>query len=226
MRTLTEMASGVRGKLVRSTRLVHMLSIAALFLVATLGMNFMLRGLILIITNSKSIAVPELRDSLAFKITSTQIWGIPLQIVWAIAFVVFCALLYNRHRFGAQVHVVGDNPDSANEMGINVKLVRVKVFAFMGFGAALAGADEVVLTDIYSAGEDAIPGITVDALAEAVRTGGQPKVRVIRSLSDVPGHIAATAQSGDLVVMLGAGSIGAWGSKVLAALGEDVRRRQ
>jgi protein-disulfide isomerase len=39
MRTLTEMASGVRGKLVRSTRLVHMLSIAALFLVATLGMG-------------------------------------------------------------------------------------------------------------------------------------------------------------------------------------------
>ena len=108
-------------------------------LVATLGMNFMLRGLILIVTNSKSIAVPQLRDSLAFKITSTQIWGIPLQIAWAIAFVVFCALLYNRHRFGAQVHVVGDNPDSANEMGINVKLVRVKVFAFMGVGAALAG---------------------------------------------------------------------------------------
>jgi ribose/xylose/arabinose/galactoside ABC-type transport system permease subunit len=108
-------------------------------LVATLGMNFMLRGLILIVTNSKSIAVPQLRDSLAFKITSTQIWGIPLQIVWAIAFVVFCALLYNRHRFGAQVHVVGDNPDSANEMGINVNLVRVKVFAFMGVGAALAG---------------------------------------------------------------------------------------
>jgi UDP-N-acetylmuramate--alanine ligase len=94
------------------------------------------------------------------------------------------------------------------------------------FGAALAGADEVVLTDIYSAGEDAIPGVTVDVLADAVRAGGQPAVRVIRSLSDVPGHIAATAQSGDLVVMLGAGSIGAWGSKVLAALGEDVRRRQ
>ena len=108
-------------------------------LMATLGMNFMLRGLILIITKAKSIAAPQLRDSLAFKITSTQIWGIPLQIVWAIAFVIFCALLYNRHRFGAQVHVVGDNPDSANEMGINVKLVRVKVFAFMGVGAALAG---------------------------------------------------------------------------------------
>ena len=108
-------------------------------LVATLGMNFMLRGVILIITNSKSIAIPGVSDSVAFQITSTDLWGIPVQIIWAIAFVVFCALLYNRHKFGAQVHVVGDNPDSANEMGINVKWVRVKVFGFMGVGAALAG---------------------------------------------------------------------------------------
>jgi simple sugar transport system permease protein len=108
-------------------------------LVATLGMNFMLRGVILILTNSKSIAVPQLSDSLAFQITSTEVWGIPVQILWAAAFVIFCALLYNRHRFGAQVHVVGDNPDSANEMGINVNRTRVKVFAFMGVGAALAG---------------------------------------------------------------------------------------
>ena len=87
------------------------------------------------------------------------------------------------------------------------------------FGAALADADEVVLTDIYSAGEDPIPGVTVDALAAAVQAGGQPAVRVIRSLSDVPAHVVATAKSGDLVLMLGAGSIGAWGPKVLDALG-------
>jgi ribose/xylose/arabinose/galactoside ABC-type transport system permease subunit len=108
-------------------------------LVATLGMNFMLRGVILIITNSRSIAIPQIGDSLAFQITSTEVWGIPVQILWAIAFVALCALLYNRHRFGAQVHVVGDNPDSANEMGINVNWTRVKVFGFMGVGAALAG---------------------------------------------------------------------------------------
>jgi UDP-N-acetylmuramate--alanine ligase len=86
------------------------------------------------------------------------------------------------------------------------------------FGAALAGADEVLLTDIYSAGEDAIPGVTVEALAEAMRTGGQPNVKVIQSLSDIPALVAATAKPGDLVLMLGAGSIGAWGPKVLDVL--------
>lgn len=108
-------------------------------LVATLGMNFMLRGAILILTQSKSIAMPQLRDSLALQVFSGTFLGIPAQMIWAVLFVIFCVLLYNRHRFGAQVKVVGDNPDSANEMGINVKLVRVKVFAFMGIGAALAG---------------------------------------------------------------------------------------
>jgi simple sugar transport system permease protein len=108
-------------------------------LVATLGMNFMLRGAILILTQSKSVAMPNLAESWAYKLFSTPVFGIPAQFIWSLLFVAFCALLYNRHRFGAQVHVVGDNPDSANEMGINVKLVRVKVFAFMGVGAALAG---------------------------------------------------------------------------------------
>lgn len=108
-------------------------------LVATLGMNFMLRGVILIITQSKSIAMPTLADSAAFKLFSSNMLGIPVQIFWALIFVAFCALLYGHNRFGAHVHIVGDNPDSANEMGINVKWVRVKVFAFMGLGAALAG---------------------------------------------------------------------------------------
>jgi simple sugar transport system permease protein len=108
-------------------------------LVATLGMNFMLRGVILIVTNSKSIAMPQLADSWAFKLFSSKVMGIPVQFFWALLFVGFCALLYNRHRFGAHVHVVGDNPESANEMGINVNWTRVKVFGLMGLGAALAG---------------------------------------------------------------------------------------
>lgn len=108
-------------------------------LVATLGMNFVLRGLILIINEGKSIALVSLGKSWAYTIFSSVVLGVPIQIVWAIAFVIFAACLYNRHRFGAQVHVVGDNPDSARQMGIDVDRVRLKTFVFVGFGAALAG---------------------------------------------------------------------------------------
>ena len=97
-------------------------------LIATLGMNFMLRGLILIITEGKSIALVSLGQTWAYKIFSSVVFGVPVQIFWAIAFVVFSVFLYNRHRFGAQVHAVGDNPDSAQQMGINVKRVRVLTF--------------------------------------------------------------------------------------------------
>jgi len=86
------------------------------------------------------------------------------------------------------------------------------------FGAALRDADEVILTDIYSAGEDPIAGVTVEALAHAIRLAGHRAVHVIRSLADVPGHVAASARAGDWVVMLGAGSIGVWGVKVLDAI--------
>ena len=103
-------------------------------------MNFVLRGVILIINEGKSIALVSLRESWAYKIFSTQFFGVPIQVVWAIAFVVFSAFLYNRHRFGVQVHVVGDNPDSARQMGIDVNRVRIKTFVFVGLGAALAGS--------------------------------------------------------------------------------------
>ena len=108
-------------------------------LIATLGMNFMVRGFILIVTEGKSIALVTLNQSLAYKIFSSELLGVPVQMFWGLAFVIFSAFLYNRHRFGAQVHIVGDNPDAAQEMGIDVRRVRVKAFVFSGLGAALAG---------------------------------------------------------------------------------------
>jgi ribose/xylose/arabinose/galactoside ABC-type transport system permease subunit len=108
-------------------------------LIATLGMNYMLRGLIEIITQGKSLALLELREGPVTAALSGSVWGVPVQMFWALLFVVLAALLYNRHRFGARVHAVGDHPDSAAQMGIPVDRVRVATFGFMGFGAALAG---------------------------------------------------------------------------------------
>ena len=108
-------------------------------LIATLGMNFVLRGIILIFTEGVSIALPNLGDSWVFKLFSSEVGGVPVQIYWAIAFIIFSMFLYSRHRFGVHIHIVGDNPDSASQMGINVKRVRVGAFIFVGIGAAIAG---------------------------------------------------------------------------------------
>jgi UDP-N-acetylmuramate--alanine ligase len=86
------------------------------------------------------------------------------------------------------------------------------------FGETLAQADVVVLCDIYPAGEDPIPGVTVDAVAAAIEAAGGPPPVIVRALDDVPAAVAALAAPGDLAITLGAGSIGSVGPKVLAAL--------
>ena len=75
------------------------------------------------------------------------------------------------------------------------------------FAATLARADEVVLADIYPAGEDPIPGVTIEWLAEAVEREAPGRVQVIRHLQDLPRVIARLARAGDIVITLGAGSI-------------------
>jgi UDP-N-acetylmuramate--alanine ligase len=87
------------------------------------------------------------------------------------------------------------------------------------FGPALALADVVVLTDIYAAGEPAIPGITIETLAAAVRRSVSD-LRVVPVLDDVPSVVASLARAGDLVLTLGAGSIGSIGDRILARLAE------
>ena len=94
------------------------------------------------------------------------------------------------------------------------------------FGRALGGADEVVLTDIYAAGEAPIPGVTIDALAESVGRTARCPVHLVRALGDVPAAVARLARPGDLVVTLGAGSIGAIGDRILAAVGGETGSKE
>jgi UDP-N-acetylmuramate--alanine ligase len=86
------------------------------------------------------------------------------------------------------------------------------------FGPSLAGADAVVLTDIYSAGEDPIPGVTLGELAARVRQTGQPRVEIANTLSDVVEVLARIARPGDVVLTLGAGSIGSVAARLVDAL--------
>jgi len=86
------------------------------------------------------------------------------------------------------------------------------------FGPALSGADHIVLTDIYAAGEDAIPGITLDALAAAIRPAVGVPVDVVPRLDDVVAAVGRVARRGDVVITLGAGSIGSVPDRLVAAL--------
>ena len=86
------------------------------------------------------------------------------------------------------------------------------------FGPALAGADHIVLTDIYAAGEDPVPGVTVDTLATAVRRSVTVPVDVVPRLEQVVPAVVRLVRAGDLVITLGAGSIGTLPDQLIAAL--------
>jgi UDP-N-acetylmuramate--alanine ligase len=86
------------------------------------------------------------------------------------------------------------------------------------FGPALAAADHVVLTDIYAAGEDPIPGVTLETLGAAVRRSVNVPVDLVPRLDDVVPAIVRVARPGDIVITLGAGSIGTVPDRLVEAL--------
>jgi UDP-N-acetylmuramate--alanine ligase len=86
------------------------------------------------------------------------------------------------------------------------------------FGPALSGADHVVLTDIYSAGEEPIAGVTLETLGAAIRKSVAVPVDLVPRLDDVVPAIVRAAKPGDLVITLGAGSIGSVPDRLIAAL--------
>src|SRR3954465_77492 len=86
------------------------------------------------------------------------------------------------------------------------------------FGTALSAADEVVLTDIYAAGEDPIEGVTIEGVADAVRAAGHCPVPVEAASPAPPSALPRLVRPGDLVITLGAGSIGTIGDRILSEL--------
>ncbi len=68
--------------------------------------------------------------------------------------------------------------------------------------------DVLVLTEVYAAGEDPIAGADGRALARAIRGRGRVEPVFVAELEQVPGVLAGLLEDGDIVITLGAGSIG------------------
>jgi len=98
---------------------------------------------------------------------------------------------------------------------------RTRDFA-PGFGAALALADVVWVTDVFPAREAPIPGVTGELVAEAARQARAAEVHYHPDLDTLPQALAETLQRGDMVVTLGAGSIETVGPAVLEHLGARI----
>lgn len=85
---------------------------------------------------------------------------------------------------------------------------------FEDFVKVLSGVDALALADIYAAGEAPIVAADGRALMHALRVAGQTNVVFVENIADMPQTIMQMAQDGDVVLTMGAGSIGSIPGKV------------
>ncbi len=86
------------------------------------------------------------------------------------------------------------------------------------FGEALALADVAIVTDIYAAREDPMPGVTGELVADAARRAGAD-THYVADKTDLPAALAALLQPGDLVMTIGAGDVTLVGPLLASLLG-------
>ena len=89
---------------------------------------------------------------------------------------------------------------------------------FDDFVKAFYDADLLVLTDIYPAGEAAIPGVSSEALWESIRQHGQKEASYIADREAVAVKLLDMIRPGDIVLTLGAGNVWQVGEALLKAL--------
>jgi UDP-N-acetylmuramate--alanine ligase len=80
-------------------------------------------------------------------------------------------------------------------------------------------ADVLLLTDVYAAGEDPIPGADSAHLADAIRAHGHRDVTLVPDVGGLVEALVARVQPGDVVITMGAGNITRVGRDYLARYG-------
>ncbi len=87
------------------------------------------------------------------------------------------------------------------------------------FGTSFNQADILIITSIYPAGEEAIPGINSEALCREIRQYGHKMVIHEPDMRAIPKRIQELAQPGDMVFVLGAGSI----NKIISEIIREIK---
>jgi UDP-N-acetylmuramate--alanine ligase len=85
------------------------------------------------------------------------------------------------------------------------------------FLTSFGDADSLLVTEVYAASEEEIVGISGDSFCEAIQ---HTEKRFIAAIDDVPALLRGELQAGDLVLCLGAGSVGSLPEKILSAFSE------
>jgi len=89
---------------------------------------------------------------------------------------------------------------------------------FDQFATAFYDADVVLVTEIYAAGEDPIPGLSARTVAAAMRDHGHRDVSYCQTAPELLETLRGRVEAGDLVITLGAGDVWKVGQELLERL--------
>ncbi|MDR3221587.1 MAG: UDP-N-acetylmuramate--L-alanine ligase, partial [Candidatus Accumulibacter sp.] len=93
---------------------------------------------------------------------------------------------------------------------------------FEDFVGVLASVDALILTEVYAAGESPVVAADGRALARALRVAGRIDPVFVENIADLPRAILDAARDGDVVITMGAGSIGGVPGKLAGCLERSV----
>lgn len=108
-------------------------------LVVTIGTQFFWRGAVLVLLSGKGHTLVAARENFVYPLLVGKVAGIPIQMIWLVLIAIITWVALNRHRFGANIYIIGDNKQTAELMGINTARTRMLMFAFVGMAAAFGG---------------------------------------------------------------------------------------
>ncbi len=108
-------------------------------MVATIGTQFLWRGVVLVVNNGKGVPLTAAQDTWIHNFSVARIGDVPMQMVWMVVVAIAMWFFLNRTKPGAHVYLIGDNIDSARLMGINADARKIMVFCLVGVAAAFAG---------------------------------------------------------------------------------------
>jgi UDP-N-acetylmuramate--alanine ligase len=91
---------------------------------------------------------------------------------------------------------------------------------FSEFASCFNDADDVIVADVYAAGEQPIEGVDKEGLVAAIRAHGHRHAVALPSPDDLPRMVRERAGPGDYVVLLGAGNITQWAYALPGQLAE------
>ncbi len=89
------------------------------------------------------------------------------------------------------------------------------------FTLAFNLADFLIVTDIYAASEPPIPGITGEAMANAIAENGHKNVHYVRSMQDAIEMLLKESQAGDAILTIGAGNVTRASNELVVLLGSE-----